>query len=264
MPVPGHPYSGYAGPLTGGGGGGGGALQPDVMPDLLTAGMPATGAWWFNAPAYGGIVMLQPFGGGYGYGVSLFGPLAIAADPIGIQVDSVAAPNQGCGWYNLATAETSLSHRPWIRSRVKVSATDTDQGVYVGWSALGGPFGAGASTIAVNSVLLMVDNTTGSWADTTWKIRSRAAGAITTIDTAVPFTASHDYEVYLQADATTVTWAIYDRTAGVAYGAAGVANANPPASSTGLGVVYYGMSGAGGASLRLTWGPCIRGNFGPA
>lgn len=248
-------------------GGGGGALTPGVVPDLLTAGMPVVGCWWLNAPAYGGIVMLQPHSGGYGYGVSLFGPLAIAADPIGIQVDSVAAVNQGCGWYNLSTAETSLAHRPWIRIRVKVSATATDQSVFVGWNLVSGPpspFGAGGSTIATDSVLLMVDNTTGSWGDTTWKIRSRAAGAITTIDTAVPYTASHDYELYLQADATTVTWSIYDRTAGVAYGATGVAIANAPASSAGLGAVYYGMSGAGGASLRLTWGPCTRGHFGPA
>lgn len=243
-------------------GGGGGALTPGVVPDLLTVGHPLLGSWWLQAPAWGGTAMIQTTGNGFGW--TLFGPAAIAAVAMGVQVDSVAAVNQGCGWYNLSTAETSLDHRPWMRGRVKVSGTATDQGVYVGWSALAGPFGAGGSTIPVNSVLLMVDNTTGSWGDTTWQIRSRAAGAITTIDTGVPYTAGHDYEVYLSADATSVTWAIYDRTAGVPYGAAGVAVANAPAPTTGLGTVYYGMSGAGGASLRLTWGPCPRGHFGPA
>ena len=245
-------------------GGGGGALTPGVVPDLLTVGHPLLGSWWLQAPVWGGTAMLQTTAGGFGFAWTLFGPLAIAADPLGVQVDSVAAVNQGCGWYNLATSETSLNHRPWMRGRVKVSATDTDQGVYVGWTALAGPFGAGGSTIPVNSVLLMVDNTTGSWGDTTWQIRARAAGAITTIDTAVPYTAGHDYEVYLSADASTVTWAIYDRTTSTAYGAAGVAIANAPPPTTGLGTVYYGMSGAGGASLRLTWGPCSRGHFGPA
>lgn len=238
-----------------------GALTPGVVPDLLTVGMPLLGSWWGNAPLWNGTTMVTSTSLGFGW--TLFGPLAIAADPIGIRVDSVAAPYQGCGWYNLGTAETSLDHRPWIRGRVKPSATVTDQGVFVGWSAPAGPFGPGA-VIAVNTLVLMVDNAGGPYADTTWKIRSRAAGAVTEIDTAVPYTASHDYEVYLSADATTVTWAIYDRTAGIAYGAAGVANANPPAATTGLGTVYYGMSGASAVSLRLTWGPCTRGHFGPA
>ena len=244
---------------------GGGALAPGVVPDLLTVGHPLVGSWWVNTPMLGSLYMIQPTGNGFVFNAFGGGTGNTAyADDIGLRFVTPAASNQGCGWYNFGT-ETTLSRRPWLRGRVKISATDTDQAVYIGFTGFGSPFGAGG-VLPDNSVLLTVDNTTGAvyGPDTTWKIRSRATGSVTTIDTAVPYTASHDYDVYLQADATTVTWAIYDRTSGIAYGAAGVANANPPASSTGLGCVYYGMSGAAGAALTLTWGPCTRGNFGPA
>jgi hypothetical protein len=243
---------------------GGGVITPGVVPDLLTVGHPLVGSWWANTPMMGSLYMVQSTSNGYGFTAFGGGTGGAAAGPIGLAFTSVAAVNQGCGWYNFSV-ETTLSRRPWLRGRIKVSATDTDQAVYIGFSGFGGPFGAGG-VLADNSVMLTVDRTTGAvyGPDATWQIRSRAAGSVTTIDTAVPYTASHDYDVYLSADATTVTWAVYDRTAGIAYGAAGVANANPPGASTNLGVVYYGMSGAAGAALVLTWGPCTRGHFGPA
>lgn len=238
-----------------------GGLTPGVVPNLLTASHPLLGSWWVNTPAYNGTSMIQPTGNGFG--LTLFGPLAIAADPIGIRVDSVAAVNQGCGWYNLAGNETSIGHRPWMRGRVKVSSTATDQAVFVGWSATGSPFGAGGA-LANNTVVIMADGTThvGSYADTTWKIRSsNGAGSVTTVDTSVSYTAGQDYELYLSVEGGNATWAIYNRTTSTPYGEVS-AIANAPSSTTGLGVVYYGMSGAAGASLRLTWGPCTRGHFG--
>ena len=241
---------------------GGGALQPGVAPDLLTVGHPLVGSWWVNTPMLGSTAMVQPTGNGFGFTAFGGGPGA-SADPIGYLFTSAGGVNQGCGWYHLAP-EVTLSRRPWIRGRVKVSATGTDQAVYVGWTATGGPFGAGGA-IPDNTVVMMADNTTGggSYADATWKIRAKGTGAVSTVDTAVPYSAGHDYDVYFSADGTNVTWAIYDRTTATAYGAT-AALATAPATTTELGCVYYGMSGAGGAALTLTWGACTRGYFGAA
>lgn len=247
-------------------GGGGVALAPGVVPDLLTVGHPLVGSWWVNTPMVGSSYMIQPTGNGYAFSAFGGGTGGALPDPIGLVFTTPAAVNNGSGWYNLGS-EVTLSRRPWMRGRVKVSGTATDQAVFVGWSRYpsGSPFGAGGA-ISNDTLVMMVDGTThgGSYADTTWKIRSKAAGAVTTVDTLVPYTAGHDYDLYFYTDGVTVTWAIYDRTTATAYGAANVALANAPATATLLGCVYYGMSGAAGAALTLTWGPCTRGNFGPA
>lgn len=263
MPSPGHPYSGYAGPLTGGGGGGGGsALQPDVEPNLLTDGMPAVGAWWINLPKYGSGNMFEltiigyvfaPYGGGFA-----------SFNSGRIQFTSLAAPNQGCGW-SQATSEVDISCRPWMRGRVKVGATAADQGVWIGWVAGGALSGTGSvsnNTLALScETVAIVD---GGKGQTTWQVTSKETGAVDYVDTLVPYTAGHDYETYLAISGSDVVWAIYDHTSSTAYSGTCVAKANLPASGTGLGVLYTGISGVGGAALVLTWGACTRGFFGPA
>jgi fructose-specific component phosphotransferase system IIB-like protein len=241
---------------------GGGALQPNVVPDLLTAGMPAVGSWWVNLPKYGSGNMFELTIIGYVFAAYGGGSASFTSGRI--QFTSLALANQGCGW-SQATSETDLSCRPWMRGRVKVGGTAADQGVWIGWVAGGALSGVGS--VSNNTVALSCETVTipdGGKGQTTWQVTSKETGAVDYVDTLVPYTAGHDYETYLAVNGADVVWAIYDHTSSTAYGGTCVAKANMPVSSTGLGVLYTGISGVAGAALVLTWGACTRGFFGPA
>lgn len=250
--------SGSIGPAGPSGSISGVSLQPSIIPDLLTVSMPMVGHWWSNTPAYNGTTMHATTNG---YSFSAFGGSTLTGDAIGIKVDSVPAANQGCGWQQ-TSSETDISRRPWFRGRVKISSTAADQGVWVGWgSGLSGVGAVSNNTLALSCETVVAGS--GGNGQSTWQVTSKATGAVDYVDTLVPYTANHDYELYISVVGSDVIWAIYDYTTTTAYSGSCISKANLPSSTAGLGVLYTGISGTQfGASLQLTWGPCLRGQFG--
>lgn len=237
------------------------SLQPGVVPKLTTVGMPLMGFYWCNAPAYGSTTMTAST---WGYTFTAF-PGTLTADPIGVKFVSLTPGNQGCGWYQTST-ETAPNLRPWMRGRVKIGATAADQGFWMGWLGTGLNL-AGIGAVTNYTIALSCETVTvgaGGKGQTTWQVTTKITGTVDYVDTLVPFTAAHEYSLYIAVNGADVVWAIYDHTTSTHYGGICTSKAQLPSATQALDVLYAGISGPGGAAVTLYFGPCWRGQFGPA